>query len=207
MKKLILASLLTFSSTLFAGADIGISINTPIGNGGTLGLNIRSDDHRYDSKYKNFDYNRNAYADDFGYYYGYFDRKGYFYNNIFFLFDNSYTYYDRLHRRGHFDSHHAHYRKYKFDKNNDWNRSRHYRNDGEVIYGHYYDKPNNQKQINYNNGHNQKSNNYNQHNKKMNNHNNNQKHDYRQNNDRKTNNKDYRYDDKKNHQRDNKQHR
>lgn len=140
MKRLILASLLTFSTALFAGPDIGISIQTPLGNGGMLGLNFRSDDHRYDNRYRNFDYNRYGYADDFGYYYGYFDRTGYFYNNIYFLFDNRYTYYDRLHHRGFFDSHHPHYREYRYHKNNDWNRSRNYRNDREPVYGHYYER-------------------------------------------------------------------
>ena len=51
MKKLLLVSLLTFGSSLFAGPDIGISIQTPIWNGGMLGLNFRSDDHRYDDRY------------------------------------------------------------------------------------------------------------------------------------------------------------
>lgn len=194
MKKLILVSLLTLGSSLFA-ADIGVSIQTPIGNGGMLGLNFRSDDHRYDNRYRDFDYNRNGYADDFGYYYGYFDRTGYFYNNIFFLFDNGYTYYDRLHRRGHFDSHHPHYRKYKFDKRNDWNRSKNYRNDGEIIYGHYYDRPNNQKPNNYRNAPKQ-NNNYNEHNKKAN----------YQNNDRKPDNRNNYYDDNK-HQRNDNNHR
>ena len=143
MKKLLLVSLLTFSSSLFAGPDIGISIQTPIGNGGMLGLNFRSDDHRYDHRYRHFDYDRYGYPDDFGYYYGYFDRTGYFYNNIFFLYDGRYTYYDRLHRRGHFDSHRPHYREYRHHKNNDWNRSRNYRNDREPVYGKYYEKNNN----------------------------------------------------------------
>lgn len=149
MKKLLLVSLLTFSSSLFAGPDIGISIQTPIGNGGMLGLNFRSDDHRYDHRYRHFDYDRYGYPDDFGYYYGYFDRTGYFYNNIFFLYDGRYTYYDRLHRRGHFDSHRPHYREYRHHKNNDWNRSRNYRNDREPVYGYYYyEKQNKQKQFN-----------------------------------------------------------
>jgi hypothetical protein len=204
MKKLILVSLLTLGSSLFA-ADIGVSIQTPIGNGGMLGLNFRSDDHRYDNRYRDFDYNRNGYADDFGYYYGYFDRTGYFYNNIFFLFDNGYTYYDRLHRRGHFDSHHPHYRKYKFDKRNDWNRSRNYRNDGEIIYGHYYDRPNNQKPNNYRNEPKQ-NNNYNEHNKKANYQNNDKRPDNRQNNDRKPDNRNNYYDDN-NHQRNDNNHR
>ena len=146
MKKLVLVSLLTFGSSLFAGPDVGISIQTPIGNGGMLGLNFRSDDHRYDHRYSHFDYDRYGYADDFGYYYGYFDKTGYFYNNIFFLYDGRYTYYDRLHRRGHFDSHHPHYREYRYHKNNDWNRSRNYRNDREPVYGYYYERSNNQRE-------------------------------------------------------------
>jgi hypothetical protein len=145
MKKLLLVSLLTFGSSLFAGPDIGISIQTPIENGGMLGLNFRSDDHRYDHRYRHFDYDRYGYPDDFGYYYGYFDRTGYFYNNIFFLYDGRYTYYDRLHRRGHFDSHRPHYREYRHHKNNDWNRSRNYRNDREPVYGYYYERNNNQR--------------------------------------------------------------
>lgn len=148
MKKLILVSLLTFSSSLFANPDIGISIQTPLTNGGMLGLNFRSDDHRYDDRYRNFDYDRYGYADDFGYYYGYFDRTGYFYNNIFFLFDGRYTYYDRLHHRGYFDSHHPHYREYRYHKNNDWNRSRNYRNEREPVYGHYYERLDNHQQRN-----------------------------------------------------------
>ena len=70
------------------------------------------------------------------------------YNNIFFLYDGRYTYYDRLHRRGHFDSHRPHYREYRHHKNNDWNRSRNYRNDREPVYGYYYEKQNKQKQFN-----------------------------------------------------------
>ena len=144
MKKLLLVSLLTFSSSLFAGPDIGISIQTPIGNGGMLGLNFRSDDHRYDHRYRHFDYDRYGYPDDFGYYYGYFDRTGYFYNNIFFLYDGRYTYNDRLHLRGYFKPSHPHYREYKFHKNNDWNRTRNYRNDREPVYGKYYERNENQ---------------------------------------------------------------
>lgn len=150
MKKLILVSLLTFSSGLFANPDIGISINTPIGNGGNIGLNFRSDDHRYDARYRSFDYDRNGYGDDYGYYYGFFDRTGYFYNNIYFLFDSRYTYYDRLHHRGFFDSHHPHYREYRYYKNNNWNKERNYRNDREPVYGHYYERSSIPAHNNYN---------------------------------------------------------
>ncbi len=147
MKKLILATLLTFTSSLFANSNIGISIQTPINNG-IVQLNIRPDDHRYDDRYRNFDYNRYGYYDDFGYYFGYFDRTGYFYNNIFFLFNDRYTYYDRLHHRSYFDSHRPHYREYIYHKNNDWNRTKNYRNDREPVYGPYYNRNENHQQNN-----------------------------------------------------------
>lgn len=140
MKKLLLVSLLTLSTSIFASPNIGISVQSPIGNNSMIDINFRSDDHRYDNRYKNFDYNRKAYRDDFGYYFGYFDRTGYFYNNIFFLYDNRYSYNDRLHLRGYFKPSHPHYREYRYHKNHDWNRSRKYRNDREPIYGHYYNK-------------------------------------------------------------------
>jgi hypothetical protein len=139
MKKLILISLLTLGSSLFA-ADIGIRVQTPIGNNSVLDIGFRSDDHRYDNRYKNFDYNRNGYRDDFGYFYGYFDRVGYFYNNIFFTYDSRYTYSDRLHHRGYFKHNHPHYREYRYHKNNDWNKTRNYREVNKPIYGAYYDK-------------------------------------------------------------------
>ena len=139
MKKLILISLLTLGSSLFA-ADIGVRVQTPIGNNSVLDIGFRSDDHRYDNRYKNFDYNRNGYRDDFGYFYGYFDKVGYFYNNIFFTYDSRYTYYDRLHHRGYFKHNHPHYREYRYHKNNDWNRTRKYREVNKPIYGAYYDK-------------------------------------------------------------------
>lgn len=144
MKKLILVSLISLSSSLFAGADIGVSIRTPIGENSTLDLNFRSDDHRYDDRYRNFDYNHRGYYDNFGYYFGYFDRTGYFYNNIFFLYDGRYSYNDRLHLRGYFKPNHPHYREYRYHKNNDWNKSRNYRNDREPVYGRYYERNENQ---------------------------------------------------------------
>jgi len=139
MKKLILISLLSISPALFS-ADIGVRIQTPIGNNAILDIGFRSDDHRYDNRYRSFDYNRYGYYDNFGYYFGYFDRTGYFYNNIFFLYDSRYSYYDRLHRRGNFRPSHPHYRKYVYHKNNDWNRTHQFRDNRQPIYGPYYDK-------------------------------------------------------------------
>lgn len=157
MKKLILISLIGLSASLFS-ADIGVRISTPIGNSGVLDIGIRSDDHRYDNRYRDFDYNRFGYYDDFGYYYGYFDRTGYFYNNIFFIYDNRYTYYDRLYRRGFFIPSHPHYRKYVYHEHNDWNRTHQFRENRQPIYGPYYEKENkrqnNQKPQNNNWNHN-----------------------------------------------------
>ena len=144
MKKLILISLISLSSSLFAGTDIGLSIRTPIGDNSTLDLDFRSDDHRYDDRYRNFDYRQRGYYDNYGYYFGYFDRTGYFYNNIFFLYDGRYTYNDRLHLRGYFKPSHPHYREYRLHKNNDWNRTKNYRNDREPVYGKYYERNENQ---------------------------------------------------------------
>lgn len=146
MKKLILISLLTVGSSLFA-ADIGIRITTPIGNNTNLDIGFRSDDHRYDNRYKNFDYHRNGYYDDFGYFYGYFDRYGYFYNNIYFVYDNRYTYYDRLHHRGYFKPNRGHYRTYRYHDHNDWNRKHQFREVNKPIYGAYYDRNYNKQRI------------------------------------------------------------
>ena len=146
MKKLILISLLTVGSSLFA-ADIGIRISTPIGNNTNLDIGFRSDDHRYDNRYRNFDYNRNGYRDDFGYFYGYFDRVGYFYNNIFFTYDSRYTYYDRLNHRGYFKPNAGHYRTYRYHDHNDWNRKHQFREVNKPIYGAYYDRNYNKQRI------------------------------------------------------------
>ena len=147
MRKLLLVSLLTLSSTLFASPNIGISVQSPIGNNSMIDINFRSDDHRYDNRYKNFDYNRNGYRDDFGYFYGYFDRVGYFYNNIFFTYDSRYTYYDRLHHRGYFKPNKVHYRTYRYHDHNDWNRKHQFREVNKPIYGAYYDKNYNKQRI------------------------------------------------------------
>ena len=140
MKKIIMISLIAFSSLLFADTKIGVSINAPIGNNGIINIGFKSDDHRYDNRYRNFNYKRNGYFDDFGYYFGYFDRVGYFYNNIFFTYNSRYTYRDRLNHRGYFSPHKVHYRPYKYHKINNWNTKRNYRKINEPIYGPYYDK-------------------------------------------------------------------
>lgn len=146
MKKLILISLLTLGSSLFA-ADLGVRIQTPLGNGGMLDIGFKSDDHRYDNRYRSFDYNRSGYYDDFGYFFGYFDKMGYFYNNIFFTYDNRYTYYDRLHHRGYFKPNKVHYRTYEYHKHNDWNRSHNYKEHKKPIYGPYYERNNDHRKV------------------------------------------------------------
>lgn len=141
MKKAIFATIMFLSSmSLYSDSSIGVRITAPIGNNGVIELGARSDDHRYNNRYKNFNYRKNAYYDDYGYYFGYFDRKGYFFNNIFFLFDSRYTYHDRLHKRGYFRPNHAHYRPYKHHKINNWNKIHKYRDLNRPIYGHYYEK-------------------------------------------------------------------
>ena len=104
MKKLLLTCLFCCTTTLFANVNVNIK--------------FKSDNHRYDNKYKNFNYKT----------YSYFDKKGYFYNNIYFLYNSQYTYQDRLRRKGNFKSSHAHYRKYTYTKGNDWNKNHNYRN-------------------------------------------------------------------------------
>lgn len=140
MKKLIMISLIMIGSSLFANANIGVRIQAPVGNNGIINIGFKSDNHRYDNRYKKFNYKRNGYFDDYGYYFGYFDKKGYFYNNIFFTYDNRYTYRDRLRHKRYFSPRHAHYRPYKYHRVNNWNKSRHYRNQNQAIYGKYYDK-------------------------------------------------------------------
>ena len=119
MKKLLILSLIMLGSSLFA-ANIGVRIQAPIGNNSSVNIGFKSDDHRYDNRYKNFNYKRNGYYDNFGYYFGYFDKKGYFYNNIFFTYDSLYTYRDRVKHRGNFSPKHAHYRTYEYHKVNNY---------------------------------------------------------------------------------------
>jgi hypothetical protein len=101
---------------------------------------FKKDHHRYDKRYSNFDYDRNSYYNDDGYYYGYYDNTGYFYNNIFFDYDSTYTYNDRCHRRGHFRLGYNHRRHYVHHTFNNWNRVHCYRQPNAMVSGHYYDR-------------------------------------------------------------------
>jgi len=101
---------------------------------------FKSDDHRYDKRFQDFDYDNNGYYSDDGYYYGYYDNTGYFYNNIFFTYNSLYTYNDRCHRRGYFRPRHHHHRTYRHHRVNNWNRVHHYREPNHIVYGHYYDQ-------------------------------------------------------------------
>jgi len=145
MKKLIIIPLLILTSSLFADASIGLRIQVPIGNNINIGVGFRADDHRYDKRYKNFDYRRNGYYDNYGYYFGYFDNIGYFYNNIFFTYNNLYTYKNRLNHKRNFSPKHVHYRPYKYHLVNNWNKSRNYRKHNQTIYGKYYDRKQNRR--------------------------------------------------------------
>jgi hypothetical protein len=100
---------------------------------------FKTDHHRYDKRYRDFDYDNNAYYNDDGYYYGYYNDSGYFYNNIFFTYNNNYTYEDRRYRRGYFIPRHRHNRTYRHHRVNDWNRIHCYREPDHIVYGHYYD--------------------------------------------------------------------
>ncbi len=80
------------------------------------------EDHRYQSEYRNFDYNRYGYKSDDGYYYGYYDDRGYFYNNIYYKYNDDFTYQDRRVRSGYFNPHAHHQRSCEYYDNNDWNR-------------------------------------------------------------------------------------
>lgn len=145
MKKLILITTILLSTIqLSADTTLGVRVSAPIGNG-VVNIGFRTDNHRYDKRYKKFNYDRYGYTDDYGYYFGYFDRTGYFYNNIFFLYNNRYTYRDRLHRKGYFRPSHVHYRPYKYHKKNNWNKKHKFRKHNHPIYGHYYEKSYNNK--------------------------------------------------------------
>ena len=100
---------------------------------------FKADHHRYDKRFRDFDYDNEAYYNDDGYYYGYYDETGYFYNNIFFTYNNLYTYHDRRYRRGYFIPRHHHHRAYRHHRVNDWNRVHCYREPNHMVYGHYYD--------------------------------------------------------------------
>jgi len=100
---------------------------------------FKKDDHRYNKRYRNFDYDRNGYYNDDGFYFGFFDRNGYFYNNIYFEYNSQYGYTDRFYRRGYFEPSHHHYRRYTYYRDNDWNRVHQYREPDVIIYNNYYE--------------------------------------------------------------------
>jgi hypothetical protein len=97
---------------------------------------FRKDHHRYDSRYRNFDYNRLGYSSSNGLYYGYFDDMGYFYNNIYFMYDDKYTYDDRHYRKGYFRPDAEHVRVYIHHFGNNWNQLHHYREPNQYV-GHF----------------------------------------------------------------------
>jgi hypothetical protein len=99
---------------------------------------FRPDDHRYDRRYRYFNYDKYGYYNIDGLYYGYFDRKGYFFNNIYFKYNSKYKYIDRLHKRGYFSPYRHHYRRYIYHEDNDWNRVHQYREPNRIVYGYYY---------------------------------------------------------------------
>ena len=160
MKKILLISSLIFS-TLFADNSLGTPLYNPTlkPQQGIKSYNknvdnlpkatnpkyskhkFKKDDHRYNKRYSNFDYETHGYYNDDGYYYGYYDSTGYFYDNIFFTYNSQYTYYDRVHLRGRFRPHYQHHRVYEYHVVNDWNRVHCYREPNRIVYGHYYDRP------------------------------------------------------------------
>jgi len=84
-------------------------------------VSIEKTDHRYDARYQNFNYDRLGYSNNMGSYYGYYDRNGYFYDNMYYNYDNRYTYQDRYNRQGYFDMNMEHNRDY--NRSNGWNQS------------------------------------------------------------------------------------
>lgn len=48
-------------------------------------------------------YDRASFYDDQGYYYGYFNHHGYFFEDVFYRYDRYYTYKDRVRGKGLFD--------------------------------------------------------------------------------------------------------
>jgi len=84
---------------------------------------LQKNDHRYDTRYQNFNYDRLGYSNNQGSYYGYYDHDGYFYNNIYYNYDDYYNYNDRVYRRGVFDLDSRHRREIS---NNRWNQSHNY---------------------------------------------------------------------------------
>jgi len=101
---------------------------------------FKSDHHRYNKRYSNFNYDTEGYYNDDGYYFGYYNNSGYFFNNIFFAYNRNYTYNDRRYRRGFFRHGHHHHRRYIYHTFNDWNRVHCYREPNIIVRGHYYDR-------------------------------------------------------------------
>jgi len=97
---------------------------------------IRRDDHRFDDRYRNFDYDRYGYYTDNGLYYGYFDRDGYFYNNMYFTYDQNHTYAQRYQRIGPFSPDEENIRVYLYHPTNDWNKEHDYARPNQYV-GHF----------------------------------------------------------------------
>lgn len=85
-----------------------------------LNQSFAKDDHRYNARYQNFNYDRLGYSNNAGSYYGYYDQNGYFYENRYYDYNTQYTYNDRYNRNGRFDLAGQHNRQYM---NNQWNQS------------------------------------------------------------------------------------
>jgi hypothetical protein len=142
-----LIGLIALNSVVIADISLGVNVSKAEETTSTLQSSKRKfhktfkkDDHRYNKRYRDFDYDRYGYYNDDGLYFGYFDRRGYFFNNIYFEYNSRYTYRDRLYRRGGFAPHRHHYRRYRYYDYNDWNRVHHYREPNEVVYGYYYEE-------------------------------------------------------------------
>jgi len=171
MKKILVISSLIFS-TLFSDNSLGTPLSTsvlkPQHQTKSYSKNVdnppkakpryskrkfKKDDHRYDKRYSNFDYETHGYYNDDGYYYGYYDHTGYFYDNIFFTYNSRYTYYDREHERGYFRPEYQQHRVYEHHVINNWNRVHCYREPDTIVYGYYSDRPSyrNTYQSNYHN--------------------------------------------------------
>ena len=52
-----------------------------------------------------YQYDRASFYDDEGYFYGYFNRHGYYFEDVFYRYDRYYTYRDRVRGRGLFGRH------------------------------------------------------------------------------------------------------
>ncbi len=77
--------------------------------------------HYRSSWYDDFYYDRASFYDNYGYYYGYFNRIGYLLEGIFYKYDRYYTFRDRVRGKGIFD--HRYYRPYIHDDYYDYDDS------------------------------------------------------------------------------------